>query len=99
MPMEGKEEVQCNREFSKVIHEAKMRLQAGDAAALSEQRWQRLEEVLAPVRTGLWPAGGEEGKEGDPGDSDRGGAAGAGGGARGHRKVAERAARGAGEAA
>ena len=47
VPMKGKEGVQCNREFRKVIHEAKMRLQAGDEAALSEQRWRRLEEVLA----------------------------------------------------
>ena len=45
VPMKGKEGVQCNREFRKVTHEAKMRLQAGDEAALSEQRWRRLEEV------------------------------------------------------
>ena len=47
VPLEGTGSVPHNRAFRKVVHEARMCLQAGDVAALSEQRWARLEEVIA----------------------------------------------------
>ena len=47
VPLEGAASVPGNREYRKVVHEARMCLQAGDAAALSAQRWARLEEVIA----------------------------------------------------
>ena len=61
VPMEGKKGVQHNREFRKVIHEAKTRLQVADTAALSEQRWQRLEEVLAGCVPDFGRQGGRKG--------------------------------------
>ena len=36
-----------NRAFRKAIHEARLRLEAGDEAALPEERWRHLERVLA----------------------------------------------------
>ena len=47
VPVDTREDLAANKAYRKVIYEAKMRLQAGDAAALGERRWRRLEEVLA----------------------------------------------------
>ena len=47
VPLTTQEHVQHNRAYRKVIYEARMRLQAGDAATLDEQRWRHLERVLA----------------------------------------------------
>ena len=47
VPITGAESARHNRSYRKVVHEARTLLQAGDAADLSEQKWRRLEAVIA----------------------------------------------------